>query len=567
MENKPKENLSNIIEKNSDNQTLNLAGYEDKIQLVFDYEMNNTRLEEDKNNNENSKILYFDEIRKEFIPINYDSFVDKLKPLPKMPPPKQVKGTNEQNEYDADFEEIEEPDKIDDVEKANLFKRLVSKQKRRYQDAQFDLDMSYITDRVIAMGYPSTGMETIYRNALQDVIRFFNVKHNDEVKVYNLCLEKDRIYDKSAFPNSKVGLFPANDHNPSPIKLILEFCIDICLYLMKNPKGVAAVHCKAGKGRTGVMICAYLVFSGLCKNCEQAFRHYARIRTKNNKGVTIASQRRYIKYFENFLKANFYQPYIKLIPKIIRSQFSFLIDPNNNVRINNILQSFQKEESYFISANKFKLKGLKFGPLPYGKELKLKVCNFIESKFELPKKHLMDYYKYDIKGGAFYEQYFNPELDVHSDIKIQIKKDINFYLWVNFWYSTIEMVKNFSNKYQVRLRKQINSVQDIVVKDLVSTKKTENKYKKKITSAELGNFSENNEVNNEENSLYDLIQSLKSDSDLNELINKVNENCDNYYFDKENMSIKVSSTDFDKFQEKKDYDPFEMIIFYSLSDN
>jgi len=56
--------------------------------------MNNTRLEEDKNNNENSKILYFDEIRKEFIPINYDSFVDKLKPLPKIKPtndPKKAK--------------------------------------------------------------------------------------------------------------------------------------------------------------------------------------------------------------------------------------------------------------------------------------------------------------------------------------------------------------------------------------------------------------------------------------------------------------------------------------------
>ena len=93
------------------------------------------------------------------------------------------------------------------------------------------------------------------------------------------------------------------------------------------------------------MICSYLVFSGLCKNCEQAFRHYARIRTKNNKGVTIASQRRYIKYFENFLKANFYPPYMKLIPKIIRTQFSFLIN-GNYVRIKNILQSFQKEESY-----------------------------------------------------------------------------------------------------------------------------------------------------------------------------------------------------------------------------
>ena len=147
-----------------------------------------------------------------------------------------------------------------------------------------------------------------------------------KLKIYNLCLEKDRIYDKKVFKGIKVGLFPANGHNPSPIKLILEFCIDICLYLMKNPKGVAAVHCKAGKGRTGVMICAYLVFSGLCKNSEQAFRHYARIRTKNNKGVTIASQRRYVKYFENFLKANFYQPYIKLIPKIILTQFSFLIE-------------------------------------------------------------------------------------------------------------------------------------------------------------------------------------------------------------------------------------------------
>ena len=172
--------------------------------------------------------------------------------------------------------------------------------------------MSYITEKVIAMGFPSTGMQTLYRNYLSDIIKFFKTKHNDIVKVYNLCIEKDRIYNKNIFPHSKVGLFPATDHNPSPIKLILEFCIDICLYLIKNPKGIAAVHCKAGKGRTGVMICSYLVFSGLCKNCEQAFRYYGRMRTKNNTGVTIASQRRYIRYFETVLKANFYYKVIKL---------------------------------------------------------------------------------------------------------------------------------------------------------------------------------------------------------------------------------------------------------------
>ena len=412
------------------------------------------------------------------------------------------------------------------------------------------------------MGYPSTGMETLYRNDLQDVIKFFKVKHNDEVKVYNLCLEKDRIYNKNVFPNEKVGLFPANDHNPSPIKLILEFCIDICLYLIKHPNGVAAVHCKAGKGRTGVMICAYLVFSGLCKNSEQAFRHYARIRTKNNKGVTIASQRRYIKYFENFLKTNFYPPYINLIPKIIKSEFSFLIDPNNNVRINNILQSFQKEESYFISANKFKLKGIKIGPLPNGKELKLKVCNFVESNFKLPKK-LMDSYK-DIKG-TIYEQYFNPELVVHSDIKITIKKDMNFYTWVNFWYSTLEMIKIFSNKYKVRIKKQINSLKDLEVDDLVTTKKDEKKSKKKVNNIDINVKSK--EESTEKNSLYDIIQLLKYSSDLNELINKINSYSEEYEFDKDNLSIRINSFNFDKFKEKKDYDNFDMTIIYSLADN
>ena len=55
------------------------------------------------------------------------------------------------------------------------------------------------------------------------------------------------------------------------------------LYLIKNPNGVAAIHCKAGKGRTGVMICCYLIFSGLCKNADEAMEHYATKRTLNKK--------------------------------------------------------------------------------------------------------------------------------------------------------------------------------------------------------------------------------------------------------------------------------------------
>jgi phosphatidylinositol-3,4,5-trisphosphate 3-phosphatase/dual-specificity protein phosphatase PTEN len=139
-----------------------------------------------------------------------------------------------------------------------------------------------VTKRVIAMGFPSTGCEVIYRNSVKETKRFFKTYHTD-VKIYNLCLEKNRIYDKNIFSEFQVALYPFTDHDPCPLKLMLEFCIDLFLYLTKNPEGVAGVHCKAGKGRTGVMLICYLLFSGLFQNSDEAMEYYAKIRTKNAK--------------------------------------------------------------------------------------------------------------------------------------------------------------------------------------------------------------------------------------------------------------------------------------------
>ena len=64
---------------------------------------------------------------------------------------------------------------------------------------------------------------------------------------------------------------------------MLEFCIDITLLFLRDKKSKAAIHCKAGKGRTGTMIICYLIFAGIFDDIDIATSHYAQKRTKNEK--------------------------------------------------------------------------------------------------------------------------------------------------------------------------------------------------------------------------------------------------------------------------------------------
>jgi phosphatidylinositol-3,4,5-trisphosphate 3-phosphatase/dual-specificity protein phosphatase PTEN len=74
------------------------------------------------------------------------------------------------------------------------------------------------------------------------------------------------------------------------------------LYLLdawfaEHPENVAGIHCKAGKGRTGLMIAVYLVHCGEVPTAIEALKKFAVERTNNAKGVTIPSQIRYCHYY------------------------------------------------------------------------------------------------------------------------------------------------------------------------------------------------------------------------------------------------------------------------------
>jgi phosphatidylinositol-3,4,5-trisphosphate 3-phosphatase and dual-specificity protein phosphatase PTEN len=70
----------------------------------------------------------------------------------------------------------------------------------------------------MAMGYPAVGCESLYRNTLSSVRRFFKTYHKNLIKVYNLCLESEKIYSKDRFPDIEVALFPFSDHQICPVR-------------------------------------------------------------------------------------------------------------------------------------------------------------------------------------------------------------------------------------------------------------------------------------------------------------------------------------------------------------
>jgi len=193
----------------------------------------------------------------------------------------------------------------------------------------WDLDLSYIAPNIIAMAAPAgthqlseggasgvfggggglsasrlrvsfaslySSIESWFRNSSVELASFLDTKHGSFYKVYNLCSETNRLYDPSLF-GGRLASFPFDDHHVPPLTLIVAFTASASSWLAQHTEHVVAIHCKAGKSRTGLMVCALLVKLGVVEDANAAEELYNRKRTNDGKGLTLPSQRRYLRYF------------------------------------------------------------------------------------------------------------------------------------------------------------------------------------------------------------------------------------------------------------------------------
>ena len=309
----------------------------------------------------------------------------------------------------------------------NFLKKLVSQNKNRFIIDEFDLDLTYITKKIIAMGLPSTSLESLYRNNITDVQNFFKKKHNNHHKVYNLC--DDKKYDNNIF--YKQATFPFKDHESPPLNLIYKFCNDAKNFLLENDLNVVAIHCKAGKGRTGCFTCCLLLYLKYFDNAYDCIKYYGIRRTDDGKGLTVPSQIRYVYYWEKICNDNniiqfpikfptlfIFNIKLSSVPKIKNFSPLFIIENYNDDGI--VVRNYCYNQNKFFNNNEF-------------------YCEFVLKKFEVcGDVRICFYHKSIVKDDFIFKvwvnTYFLPKKGTYIIKKDMIDiacKDINNNIYDN----------------------------------------------------------------------------------------------------------------------------------------
>ncbi|XP_063144927.1 tensin-1 isoform X12 [Candoia aspera] len=162
-----------------------------------------------------------------------------------------------------------------------------------------ELDLVYVTERIIAVNFASLSEEQTFCSNLKEVAQMLKSKHGDSYLLLNLS---ERRHDISKL-HSKVLDFGWPDLHTPALEKICSICKAMDTWLNADPHNVVVLHNKGNRGRTGVVIAAYMHYSNISASADQALDRFAMKRFYEDKVIPAGqpSQKRYVHYFSGLL--------------------------------------------------------------------------------------------------------------------------------------------------------------------------------------------------------------------------------------------------------------------------
>uniref|UniRef100_A0A673GVT8 Tensin-1-like n=1 Tax=Sinocyclocheilus rhinocerous TaxID=307959 RepID=A0A673GVT8_9TELE len=163
-------------------------------------------------------------------------------------------------------------------------------------EENYEVDLVYITERIISVSFPSNVEEPSYSGNIKEVATMLRSKHGDNYLVRP---------QNSITLSTKISVldFGWPDHHAPALDKICSICKAMDTWMNADSHNVVVLHNKGNRGRTGVVVAAYMHYSNISASADQALDRFAMKRFYEDKVLPVGqpSQRRYVRYFSGLL--------------------------------------------------------------------------------------------------------------------------------------------------------------------------------------------------------------------------------------------------------------------------
>jgi protein-tyrosine phosphatase len=167
-----------------------------------------------------------------------------------------------------------------------------------------------VTPQVYLMGFPPP-------RELELLAQILQVRHRGRFRIVNLS---GKSYDYARFDDAVVEVqFPGMS---APfLGLLCKLCMDQAQFMQEHNQNILIIHCTTGKGRTATVASCLLAFSG-CYSSPFTALQVVTTAIGNARGVQsskilLASQRRYVHYFQHILNGIRPQPQVLTLRRVV----------------------------------------------------------------------------------------------------------------------------------------------------------------------------------------------------------------------------------------------------------